>query len=40
LLHPELLGTRFQYLALGKRVPDQPLSGFRFARDARKALGL
>jgi SAM-dependent MidA family methyltransferase len=38
LLHPELLGTRFQYLALGKSVPAQPLTGFRFARDARKAL--
>ena len=38
LLHPELLGTRFQYLALGKSVPDQELSGFRFARDAREAL--
>jgi SAM-dependent MidA family methyltransferase len=38
LLHPELLGTRFQYLALGKSVPDQKLSGFRFARDARTAL--
>jgi SAM-dependent MidA family methyltransferase len=40
LLHPELLGTRFQYLALGKSVPNQELSGFRFARDARGALGL
>jgi SAM-dependent MidA family methyltransferase len=40
LLHPELLGTRFQYLALGKSVPEQPLSGFRFARDAHKTLGL
>jgi SAM-dependent MidA family methyltransferase len=38
LLHPELLGVRFQCLALGKGVPDQPLSGFRFARDPRKAL--
>jgi SAM-dependent MidA family methyltransferase len=38
LLHPEFLGTRFQYLALGKNVPNQPLSGFRFARDARRAL--
>ena len=40
LLHPELLGTRFQYLALGKSVPEQPLNGFRFARDPRKALGM
>lgn len=38
LLHPELLGTRFQCLALGRDAPDQPLSGFRFARDPRKAL--
>jgi SAM-dependent MidA family methyltransferase len=38
LLHPELLGTRFQYLALGKHVPDRPLRGFRFARDARNVL--
>jgi SAM-dependent MidA family methyltransferase len=40
LLHPELLGTRFQYLALGKNAPTETLTGFRFARDARKALGL
>ena len=39
LLHPELLGTRFQYLALGKKIPDHQLSGFRFSRDARTALG-
>ena len=38
LMHPELLGTRFQYLALGKNVPAANLSGFRFAGDARKAL--
>jgi SAM-dependent MidA family methyltransferase len=38
LLHPELLGTRFQYLALGKHVPDRPLRGFRFARDVRNVL--
>jgi SAM-dependent MidA family methyltransferase len=38
LLHPELLGTRFQFLALGRDVPDQSLSGFRYARDARAAL--
>jgi SAM-dependent MidA family methyltransferase len=38
LLHPELLGTRFQYLALGKNVREQPLSGFRFGRDARRTL--
>jgi SAM-dependent MidA family methyltransferase len=40
LMHPEFLGTRFQYLALGKEVPDSPLAGFRFARDPIKALGL
>jgi SAM-dependent MidA family methyltransferase len=39
LMHPELLGTRFQYLALGKHTPGAALTGFRFARDARKALG-
>jgi SAM-dependent MidA family methyltransferase len=40
LLHPELLGTRFQYLALSKDAPATPLSGFSFARDPRLALGL
>jgi SAM-dependent MidA family methyltransferase len=39
LLHPELMGTSFQYLALGKNTPSEPLSGFRFAGDARAALG-
>jgi SAM-dependent MidA family methyltransferase len=38
LMHPEFLGTRFQYLALGKDVPTVELAGFRFARDPRKAL--
>lgn len=38
LLHPELLGTRFQYLALGRNVPARPLSGYRYAGDARKTL--
>jgi SAM-dependent MidA family methyltransferase len=38
LLHPELLGTRFQYLALGRDALEQPLSGFRFARDPRAVL--
>ena len=38
LMHPEFLGTRFQYLALSKDVPSAALTGFRFARDARKAL--
>lgn len=40
LLHPEFLGTRFQYLALGRNAPQDQLSGFRFARDAHKALAL
>lgn len=40
LLHPELLGTRFQYLALSKDAPAPPLGGFSFARDPRVALGL
>jgi SAM-dependent MidA family methyltransferase len=38
LLHPELLGTRFQFLSLRKNVPEHQLSGFRFARAARGAL--
>ena len=39
LLHPEFLGTRFQYLCLGRNVPAlAPLSGFRFARDPKTAL--
>jgi SAM-dependent MidA family methyltransferase len=41
LLHPEFLGTTFQFLALTKNVlPGIPLSGFKFARDARSALDL
>jgi SAM-dependent MidA family methyltransferase len=41
LLHPEILGTTFQFLALTKNVPSGPqLSGFKFARDPRVALGL
>jgi SAM-dependent MidA family methyltransferase len=40
LLHPEFLGTRFQYLAFGKNVEPAQLTGFRFGRDARKALGI
>ena len=38
LFHPEFLGTRFQYLCLGKNVRPAQLSGFRFARDAKTAL--
>jgi len=41
LLHPEFLGTTFQFLALTKNAPaSTPLSGFKFARDPRVALGL
>jgi SAM-dependent MidA family methyltransferase len=41
LLHPESLGTTFQFLALTKNIaPDFQLSGFRFARSARVALCL
>jgi SAM-dependent MidA family methyltransferase len=41
LLHPEMLGRSFQVLALAKDVDlVTPLSGFKFARDARAALGL
>jgi SAM-dependent MidA family methyltransferase len=41
LLHPEFLGTGFQFLGLSKNVPsDATLSGFRFAGDFRRALGL
>ena len=40
LLHPEMLGRSFQVLALSRDVDAISLSGFRFARDARKELGL
>jgi len=41
LLHPEMLGRVFQVLALAKDVdPAAPLSGFKFARNPRQALGL
>jgi SAM-dependent MidA family methyltransferase len=41
LLHPEILGTTFQFLALTKEVaPGVPLSGFKFAREPRSVLGL
>ena len=41
LLHPEMLGRAFQTLALAKDVDlSEPLSGFKFARDGRVALGL
>jgi SAM-dependent MidA family methyltransferase len=41
LLHPEMLGRSFQVLALAKDVDlAAPLSGFKFARDPRRQLGL
>ncbi len=41
LLHPEMLGRAFQVLALARGLdPVSPLAGFRFARDARAALGI
>jgi SAM-dependent MidA family methyltransferase len=42
LLHPEMLGRTFQVLALAKNVDASasPLSGFKFAREPRSALGL
>jgi SAM-dependent MidA family methyltransferase len=41
LLHPDFLGVSFQYLALARNIaPEVQLSGFRFARDPRLALGL
>ena len=41
LLHPESLGRAFQFLALTKNVgPNFSLSGFKFGRDPRAALGL
>jgi SAM-dependent MidA family methyltransferase len=40
LLHPEFLGTAFQFLALSRNVTDAQLSGFKFAREPRAALGL
>ena len=41
LLHPELLGRTFQFLALSKSLSAiSRLTGFKFARDPRPALGL
>jgi SAM-dependent MidA family methyltransferase len=41
LLHPEMLGRSFQVLALTKSVDSTlSLSGFKFARDSRRDLGL
>lgn len=41
LLHPEFLGSRFQFLGLTKNwaTPD-PLGGFQFARESKRSLGL
>ena len=41
LLHPNFLGINFQFLGLSKGVASSPaLAGFRFAPNARDALGL
>ena len=41
LIHPEFLGTKFQFLGLTREFPTEAsLGGFKFARDARSALGL
>lgn len=41
LIHPEFLGTKFQFLALGKGLPAAAsLGGFLFAGDAQAALSL
>jgi hypothetical protein len=41
LMHPEMMGLAFKYLLLGKGIPASlRSSGFRYASDAQKALGL
>jgi SAM-dependent MidA family methyltransferase len=41
LLHPEFLGTTFQFLTLKRDIPPSvQLSGFKFARDPRVVLGV
>jgi SAM-dependent MidA family methyltransferase len=40
LLHPEMLGTTFQVLAMSRGAPSQPLTGFQFARDSMQQLGI
>jgi SAM-dependent MidA family methyltransferase len=40
LLHPEMLGRAFQVLGMSRGVPEGGLAGFRYARDARRELGL
>ncbi|HET6410206.1 MAG TPA: hypothetical protein VFG14_20115, partial [Chthoniobacteraceae bacterium] len=39
LLHPETMGTQFQYFAVSRSVPNRnPLSGFRYARTGQNTL--
>jgi SAM-dependent MidA family methyltransferase len=43
LMHPNLMGLGFKFLALEKAIPGtdaSPLAGFEFSTDARRALGL
>ncbi|MGI8890614.1 MAG: class I SAM-dependent methyltransferase [Chthoniobacterales bacterium] len=41
LIHPEFLGTKFQFLALSRGLPSEAsLGGFRFAANSRAALNL
>lgn len=40
LLHPEMLGTSFQVLAMSRNVPAEALAGFQFARDGYRGLGV
>ena len=40
LLHPEMLGASFKVLAMSRGVPEERLTGFQFARDPRRELGL
>jgi SAM-dependent MidA family methyltransferase len=41
LMHPEMMGLAFKYMLMGKGVPTmEKLSGFRYASEAKKVLGL
>jgi SAM-dependent MidA family methyltransferase len=41
LMHPEMMGLAFKYVLMGKGVPTmEKLSGFRYASEAKKVLGL
>ncbi|HEX8310678.1 MAG TPA: SAM-dependent methyltransferase [Chthoniobacteraceae bacterium] len=41
LMHPDFMGRSFKALCLGKGIAEaKPLTGFQYARDSRKALGL